>query len=160
MALSKRLLIFLFLAGAGLTLSLVNDHFLVSASDQNRSKFLATFDPTSVVLKFAQPLQTGTGAASGAGSAAPWARRDVTHEVNVKWYFAPGQHPSAQVFKSLSDSAQTVLRATGAMVVSEQTRDGVLSIAYRDHRIRGTIEGAMGSDATINLTVKEFYTPE
>src|SRR5262245_22873869 len=146
MALSKRLLIFLFLAGTGLTLSLVNDYFLVSASDQNRSKFLTTFDPTTVVLKLAQPLQTATGEASGAGSAAPWARRDVTHEVNFKWYFAPGKPPSAQVLKSLSDSAQTALRANGATVVSEQTRDGMLSIAYRDRLIHGTIEGAMGSD--------------
>ena len=120
----------LVLAGAGVTVSAVNNYCQVSPSDQNRSWFLSAFNPTAVVMRLAPPAQTETGVSNGAGSTAPWARRDVTHQLEYKWRFGEGHTPSPEVIASLSEEAKASLRNTGAVVVSGGVRDGRFAISY------------------------------
>ena len=135
---------------------------LVSPTEQTKSTFLLSYNPASVVTRFEIPLGTSAGGGSSAGSAMPWYRRDVVHNVDFKWYFRPDHADYMAIVAALFKETRQALIASGAEIISEELADGRFTVAYRVGRTTGRIHsdwqklsGSVGTGDNLSLSLQE-----
>jgi len=147
---------------SGISLGAIYQFGTVSPTEQTKSRFLLTYNPTAVVNRFEKPREISTGGGSSAGSALPWYRRDVVHTVDFDWRFRPDRAPYMEIVAALFEETKQALIASGAEIVSEQLADGHFAIAYRIGRTTGSIHsgwqklsGSSATDDSLSLSVQE-----
>jgi len=102
MAISKHSLVALVLAVSGISLAAIAQLSCVPATENDKSRFLLTFDPSAVVTRFAASSKAvTTSSSSGGSSSLPWQRQRARHEASFQWHFPSGQTPYMEIANAL-----------------------------------------------------------
>ena len=140
MALPKYVVIAGVLVLSGLTLAEVTQVCMVPASDDTKSVFLRSFNPTEAVKQCVNVIGTGSGASAGAGDRAPWSRRPVTHSADFEWRFRPDPAGYARLMPALLWVVQGSLSSAHATITYQQIDNERFVILYRCGRSTGRIQ--------------------
>ena len=162
MAFPKHLLIGAALLVAGVSLAVMESLGTVYTTEETKSRFLSSYDPSTVIRRFEPYLSWGGGLSSSAGSVLPWERRDVAYDAEFKWFLHPDDPRHMAIVAALLQETRRSLLVSGAQIVSEQGDDNSFTIAYRAGRSTGQIhfswlERSTGTEGPFTLTVKETF---
>jgi hypothetical protein len=164
MASPKHILIGSALLVSAISLAVMESLGTVYTTEETKSRFLSSYDPTTVIRRFEPSLSWGGGLSSSAGSVLPWERRDVAYNSEFKWLLHPDDPRHMVIVAALLEETRRSLLVSGAQIVQEQADDSGFTIVYCVGRSTGRIstnwpkKGTRPkTDGPFTLTVKERF---
>lgn len=113
--------------------------WMVYATEDTKSRFLKSFDPTATVKGMVDVSSWGGGTGSSAGSRDPWHPRNVSHTSDFHWVFRPKPAQYPALLAALAGQARIALTGSQATITYEDLKVDRFTIFYRSGRSSGWI---------------------